>query len=166
MAAEHEMNEYNEEERRLLAMLPRESELHPQSEDRLVTALRAEGFFGTRKRAPWWLQACAGIVLLVAGAWLGAQWAQRNSLEAMLARDGLGPLERVLLLQRAGSAYVQAANAYASATARADSTAVEVASQVLLGAAQAAARSGLDSGLTPQLTQLLQPTAPQTVIWF
>jgi hypothetical protein len=165
MAAEPEVTEYDENERRLLAMLPRESDPHPNGEDRLVNALRAEGFFHPRRRSSWLLQTAAAVVLLLAGGWIGAQWAQRNSLEAMLTRDGLGPVERVLLLQRAGSAYVQAANAYALATARADSTAVEVASQVLLGAAQAVARSGLDSGLTPQLTQFLQPTS-QTVIWF
>jgi hypothetical protein len=166
MAVESEMPEYNQEERRLLDQLPREDRLHPRSEDRLVGALRAEGFFRARNRRSWPLQAVAAVVLLLIGAWGGAKWTERNSLEAMLTREGLGPLERVLLLQRAGSAYVQAANAYASATARADSTAVEVASQVLLGAAQAVARNGLDAGLTPQLTQLLKAPSPQTVIWF
>src|SRR3569623_2032129 len=76
---------------------------------------------------------------------------RRSSLEDMLARKDLTTGERVLLLQRAGSAYVLAAQSYANATAHIDSSAVEVASQVLLGAAHAVARSSMDGGLSQRL---------------
>jgi hypothetical protein len=68
---------------------------------------------------------------------------------------------------------VRAANAYAGAVSKTDSTAIEVASRVLLGAAQAVARSNLDGGLTPGLAAALRAnagqtpaTSPQRVIWF
>jgi len=64
--------------------------------------------------------------------------------------------DRILLLQRAGSAYVTAAHAYADATAQTDSTAVEVARQVLVGAAHAVVRSQLDAGVASRLTSVLQ----------
>jgi hypothetical protein len=72
------------------------------------------------------------------------------------AHDDLAPGERVLLLQRAGSAYVQAANAYADAVNPPDTTAIEVASQTLLGAAQAIARRSLDGGLAPKLVMVMR----------
>ena len=91
----------------------------------------------------------------------------------MLTRTDLSLADRILLMQRAGSAYVRAANSYASAASRTDSTAIEVANRVLRGAAQAVARSKLDGGLTPSLTAALRstaadpPSAPhQRVIWF
>jgi hypothetical protein len=161
----HEMIEYDDQELRLLGMLPRESELQPGSEDRLVKSLRAEGFFVRRSRSRL-LQAVAAIALLVLGGLAGAWWSQRNSLEALLQRPDLDALERVLLLQRAGSAYVQAADAYAASNARTNLVAIEVATQVLIGAAQAVERSRLDAGLTPKLTQLLQQPNQPTVIWF
>jgi hypothetical protein len=79
--------------------------------------------------------------------------------------------QRILLLQRAGSAYVRAAQAYADATAHVDSAAVEVATQVLIGAAHAVARSGLDAGLSQDLSSVLtSAVAPivnrKPVIWF
>ena len=61
----------------------------------------------------------------------------------------------MLLLQRAGSAYVRAAQGYADATTRIDSTAVEVASQVLVGAAHAVARNNLDAGMAARLAEVL-----------
>jgi hypothetical protein len=95
------------------------------------------------------------------------RYAQRNSLEQQLARTDLTVSDRVLLLQRAGSAYVRAAQGYADATAHVDSTAVEVASRVLLGAAHAVARNGLDAGLSHGLTTVLTPVVNRKpVTWF
>ena len=174
MPAEHDGSEYNERERRLLGLLPRESHLDPAAEDRLVDALRAEGFF--QRRRSWQraaLQVAAAIALLLFGGAVGGRLAMRGSLEASLQRNDLTVADRILLLQRAGSVYVRAANAYASATAQTDSTAVEVASQVLIGAAQAVARSDLDGGLSPELTAVLQKAAQsrgastrQPTLWF
>jgi hypothetical protein len=101
---------------------------------------------------------------------MGARVERGRSLEAQIDREGLSANERVLVLQRAGSAYVRAAHAYADAVAETDSTAVEVASQVLIGAAQAVARTDLDGGLTPRLTAVLasdaaDPDAPPA-IWY
>jgi hypothetical protein len=90
----------------------------------------------------------------------------------MLDRKQLSVADRVLLLQRAGSAYVRAAQSYADATAHVDSNAVEVASRVLLGAAHAVARSSLDAGLSERLTTAMQPVvapaspARKPIIWF
>jgi hypothetical protein len=95
----------------------------------------------------------------------------RNSLESQLERTDLTVAERILLIQRAGSAYVRASNGYAGAVATTDSTATEVARRVLEGAAQAVARSNLDGGLSKNLTAALRTTtvptaAAQRVIWF
>jgi hypothetical protein len=111
----------------------------------------------------------------LAGAILGMRLTDQSSLEAQLTRDDLTWAEQILLLQRAGSAYVRAAHAYASATASADAAAIEVARQVLLGAAHAVARSDLDAGTAARLTSALQepitrpagrPPNVQPLIWY
>jgi hypothetical protein len=100
-------------------------------------------------------------------AWGGWLAGRHGSLEEMLGRKDLTIGERVLLLQRAGSAYVTAAQSYASATARTDTTAIEVASRVLLGAAHAVARNHLDAGVAARLTNALQPATPsRPTVWF
>ena len=175
MSDELDPIELDDRLQRLIRELPRESAPPPHELDHLVTSLKAEGFLSPRRRRPSWLlpQLAAAVVLLVVGGAVGARIATRNSLEAMLERADLSLPDRILLMQRAGSAYVRAANAYAGAAAQTDSTAIEVASRVLLGAAQAVARSNLDGGLTPNLTAALRATAvqsatisPQRVIWF
>jgi hypothetical protein len=174
MSDELEPNEIDDRLERLFAGLPRESMPEARALDHLVTALRAEGFLQRRsRRYSWVLQIAAAVVLLVLGGVAGARIAARNSLEAMLTRTDLSLSDRILLMQRAGSAYVRAANSYASAASQTDSAAIEVASRVLLGAAQAVARSKLDGGLTPSLTAALrataaepQPAPRQRIIWF
>jgi hypothetical protein len=157
----------------LFAELPPTATLDPGQADRLVAALRREGFFRRQHRVLRWVVGTAAAAAIFAvGAFAGSQYSRRNSLEEMLARTQLSVADRVLLLQRAGSAYVRAAQAYADATAHVDSNAVEVASRVLLGAAHAVARSSLDAGLSERLTGLLQPVAApapplrKPVIWF
>jgi len=173
MSQLNDPNALDDELRRLFDQLPRESRPEAHEVDHVVTALRAEGFFGRRRgRAFGMLQLAAAILLLVLGGVAGALTARRNSLESMLARTDLSLPDRILLMQRAGSAYVRAANGYAGAAAQTDSSAVEVATRVLLGAAQAVARNNLDGGLTPNLTAALRPAAAsapaprQRVIWF
>lgn len=159
--------ELTDAERAMFAALPHERASEPAEEDRLVDALRADGYFRRRdSSARWVLQFAAAIALFAGGAYGGARYADRNSLERMLDRTDLTMSQRVLLLQRAGSAYVHAANGYADATATVDSSAMEVASQVLLGAAQAVARRSLDGGMTARLATMLQYNAgsPQRVI--
>ncbi len=165
---------YDEAELRLFAQLAREAPVSPRDADVVVQRLRHEGLL--RQRASSWRWAglaAATVLLFAAGAFIGRSTAQRGSLEDMLTRRDLTLDERVLLLQRAGSAYVQAAQAYANATAGVDSTAVEVASRVLLGAANAVARSSLDAGLSSRLAAVLQPSTTaqppmsrRPVIWF
>lgn len=166
--SDHDMPEYTEAEARLLASLPRERHGDPATEERLVDALAREGWLRPPRRSRAWLQAAAAIALLLVGALAGARVNERRSLEAMIDREGLSANERVLVLQRAGSAYVRAAHAYADAVAETDSTAVEVASTVLIGAAQAVARTDLDGGLTPRLTAVLAagPVEPDSLIWY
>jgi hypothetical protein len=173
---EPEIVDLDADERRLFASLPREMSGGGRSEDELVSALRAEGFLRPRTgmRSRWYLAAAAVLLVAVAAGSgvVGARIATRSSLEATIARDDLSVADRILVLQRAGSAYVQAAHAYADATAKTDSTAVEVAEQVLRGAAHAVARSDLDGGVAQRITSVLQTpvrrTASQTapVIWF
>ena len=172
--SDHEYHELDEQERRLFAELPPESAPDPRELDHLVSALRAEGFLGTRSRGVHWtLAVAAAVLLIVIGGFAGARLATRNTLEAQLERADLSVADRILLMQRAGSAYVRASNAYAGAVAQTDSTAIEVASRVLLGAAQAVARSNLDGGVSSSLTAVLRtrgveaaPVSPQRVLWF
>jgi len=173
MSDEFEPLEPDEQLSRRLRALPRETAVDPRELDHVVTALRAEGFLRPRRhRFAWMLQLAAAVVLVLLGGIVGARLATRNSLESMLGRTDLTVSERILLMQRAGSAYVRAANSYAGAVARTDSTAVEVATRVLIGAAQAVARSNLDGGLTPNLTAALRearepaPATRQRILWF
>ena len=158
--------DYNDDERAQFAALPRESEVASGEADRLIAALRTEGFFhGRRATRTWMWQAAAAVVLLACGTiagFAGGTYSARNSLESMLSRKDLTLTDRVLLLQRAGTAYVQAANGYADATKVTDAAAVEVAQRVLLGAAQAVARRSMDGGMTTRLASVLQtPGATQ-----
>jgi hypothetical protein len=155
----------------LIAELPRELPLVAGETNAMVARLRREGFF--RRAVRWPLLAAAAVLVFAAGALAGSAYVRRGSLEDALARHDLSVSDRVLLLQRAGSAYVQAAQGYADATTRADSTAVEVASRVLVGAANAVARHNLDAGMAarlaaalaaPAVTPVSAPRKP--VIWF
>jgi hypothetical protein len=175
MLDDQDVTDLDVRERRLFAALPRDSEPPPRELDYLVSALRAEGFLRpVPRRTSWMIQLAAAVVLLVLGGLTGAHIATRNSLEAMLDRTDLTVSDRILLMQRAGSAYVRASNGYAGSVARADSTAVEVAGRVLMGAAQAVARSDLDGGVSARLTEALragqEPAVPtptvHRVIWF
>ena len=162
---EHEQDETVD---RLFAELPRTAAVTPGEADRLVDQLEREGFFGRRGRAlRWTLGAAAAVVIFAVGGFAGARYTRRNSLEEQLARRDLNVAERVLLLQRAGSAYVLAAQGYADATAHVDSNAVEVASRVLLGAAHAVARNSMDAGLSARLSTALTPVVNRKpVIWY
>jgi hypothetical protein len=155
--------------RALFEALPREAPIDPRGADRLVTRLRHDGFFERRARRIGWPVGIAAAALLMAvSAWGGWLAGRHGSLEEMLARNDLTIADRVLLLQRAGSAYVTAAQSYASATARTDTAAIEVASRVLLGAAHAVARNHLDAGVAARLSSVLQPSATTSrpTIWF
>jgi hypothetical protein len=163
-----EQDEMRDEGFDLFDGLPRTEAATAGELERVVEQLRREGFFRPRRRVARW---AAGLVAAAAvfalGALAGARHARESSLEEMLTRTDLTVSDRVLLLQRAGSAYVQAAQAYADATVQVDSTAVEVASRVLIGAAHAVARSGLDAGLSQGLSTVLTPVVNRKpIIWF
>ena len=105
-------------ERRLFGALPRESDPPPRELDHLVSALRTEGFFrSVPRRTTWMIQLAAAALLVFLGGLAGARTATRNSLEAMIDRTDLTVADRILLMQRAGSAYVRASNAYAGSVA-------------------------------------------------
>ena len=165
---------YDDAELALFAELPREAAVSRDDADRTIERLKHAGFFRRRdRRLSWPLAAAAALVVFALGAAAGVSYTRRNSLEELLARRDLAVADRVLLLQRAGSAYVRAAQSYADATSKVDSNAVEVASRVLLGAAHAVARNSLDAGLSARLSSALQPrsvvpvsTPRKPVIWF
>jgi hypothetical protein len=168
-------NDLTPHERTLFARLPREATTIPGEERVVLRRLRGEREGSRSGGVPrWTMLAAAGIALAFTsgyvGARIGAARAERRSIEGALARSDLSIADRVLLMQRAGSAYVLAAQGYAAAAKGIDSAAVQVASQVLVGAARAVARSDLDGGLSAPLTVLLeQPLArptPQPVIWY
>ena len=165
---------YDDSELALFAQLPREVAVADGDADRMIERLEHDGFFRRRqRRLSWPLAAAAALVVFALGAAAGVSYTRRNSLEELLSRRDLAIADRVLLLQRAGSAYVRAAQSYADATSKVDSNAVEVASRVLLGAAHAVARNSLDAGLSARLSSALQPhtvtpvsAARKPVIWF
>jgi|SRR5215831_4850616 len=177
--------DYDAELRALFDALPHDAPTDPGAAERLVVRLRHEGLLvrhrsviasissvipsAARDLQFRWPVGIAAVLLLVAlGAWGGWTAGRRGSLEEMLTRNDLTVGDRVLLLQRAGSAYVTAAQSYANATARTDTTAIEVASRVLLGAAHAVARNHLDAGIAEQLTTVLQQSATRSrpTVWF
>lgn len=171
---EDDLIEYDDEELAVFAQLKREAAVAPGQADRIIRVLRNDGT--RRSRRSLWRRAslaAAAVLVFAAGVAAGGFFERRGSLEDMLARTNLDASERVLLLQRAGSAYVRAAQSYADATARADSTAIEVASQVLVGAAHAVARTNLDAGMAVRLAEVLRvpATTPvamprKPVLWF
>lgn len=169
------ISDYDADLSALFDALPREASGDPRGADRMIARLRHDGFFalvipsGARNLLFRWPVGIAAALLLVALGALGGWSAERRgSLEEMLSRTDLTVADRVLLLQRAGSAYVTAAQSYANATARTDTVAIEVASRVLLGAAHAVARNHLDAGVAARLTNALQPVAvpARPTVWF
>jgi hypothetical protein len=157
----------HDEDLGLFAELPREIPVDDREVDRMVDRLRSDGLLRNTSRLRRNASlAAAAVILFALGAALGSYFTRRGSLEDMLARRDLDVSDRVLLLQRAGSAYVSAAQGYADATAHVDSSAVEVASQVLIGAAHAVARSNLDAGMAARLSAALQPSPRKRIIWF
>ena len=169
------LSDYTEDERRLFRNLPRTALPDPAVEESVVARLREERLLRSRaarlKRAARFALAAG----LIAAAWIGganygARSARGGSIEGMLARTDLSATERILLMQRAGSAYVAAANGYASSVKNADAAAMEVSSQVLIGAAQAVARTQLNGSLAARIAGLVReaPSAPkiQPVIWY
>jgi hypothetical protein len=171
---EDDLIEYDDEELQAFAQLKREAPVAPGQADRVIRVLRNDGTLPVRRSA--WRRAslaAAAVIVFAAGVVAGGIYERRGSLEDMLTRRDLDANDRVLLLQRAGSAYVRAAQSYADATARADSTAIEVASQVLVGAAHAVARTNLDAGMAVRLAEVLRvpaitPVAAprKPVLWF
>ena len=138
---------------------------HDDMEERLVRILKQEGLLRTRPRsAPIAYGLAAALLIFALGGVTGSALARRNSLEALLDRQEMSLPDRVLLMQRAGTAYVRAAHQYAVSAKSVDSTAVEVASRVLMGAANAVARSDLDGGLTPRLVNVLTPVLQPQII--
>jgi hypothetical protein len=120
MSDDLEMTDLDERERRLFAQLPRESAPAHRELDHLVSALKAEGFLRERRRGrvSWALSLAAAVLIAVLGGVVGGRIAARHSLESQLERTDLTVADRILLMQRAGSAYVRASNAYASAVAQ------------------------------------------------
>jgi hypothetical protein len=158
---------HDDEDLGLFAELPREILVDDGEVDHMVRRLRSDGLLQRKSRI--WRNAtlaAAAVMLFAIGVALGSYLTRRGSLEDMLARRDLDVSDRILLLQRAGSAYVSAAQGYADATSHIDSSAVEVASQVLIGAAHAVARSNLDAGMAARLAAALQPPPRKPVIWF
>src|SRR6266581_540900 len=100
---------YDENELRLLALLPRETPISPGESDRLVARLRHEGFFRPPiQRRRWPTLAAAALLLLAVGFAAGRFASRHDSLEDLLARRDLSAADRILLLQLAGTAYVRA----------------------------------------------------------
>jgi hypothetical protein len=165
--------EYTARERALFDALPRERPSPPFEETAILRELRAEGLLPSRPRSlsgrnMGWLVA-AGIALFMVSVGAGYRMGERaervRSLEGMLAREDLPLNDRVLLMQRAGSAYVRAAHGYATASSGVDSTAIQVASQTLAGVARAVARTDLDGGLSERLTAVLA-NRTQPISWY
>lgn len=166
------LSDYTHEERRAFEALPRAASIDPALEERIVDTLRSQGLLRSRSTRFAGLAIAALAASLVVAAWFGgarygANAARAASIEGQLGRSDLSSADRILLMQRAGSAYVAAANGYAASVKHADATAVEVSSQVLISAAQAVARSSLDGALAPRIATALRP--PQTsnaIIWY
>src|SRR5262252_6586778 len=132
-----------DDDRDLVARLPRERSASADREDQMVALLRQHGYF--RPRHPRGLigAAVAAAVLVFLSGTLFGQWrAEQRSLEFALERNDLSDADRVLVLQRAGSAYVRASEQLAG-VASSSPTARDVAVHILAGAAQAAARANL-----------------------
>src|SRR5262245_9637644 len=159
--------QHDDEDVDVFAGLPRELPVNDGEVDQMVRRLRSDGLL--RPKSYIWRNAtlaAAAVILFALGTAFGSYLTRRGSLEDMLKRRDLALSDRILLLQRAGSAYVSAAQGYADATAHIDSSAVEVASKVLVGAANAVARSNLDAGMAARLAAALQPLPRKPVIWF
>lgn len=113
MQSEFEAPDYSDAERALFSALPRELTTDADTEDRVVRALRDEGYF-RRRRLSTAVRAAAAVLLFVSGAAAGAWYVSRNTLEAMVARQDISAAERIELVQRAERVYMAASKAHPS----------------------------------------------------
>src|SRR4051812_38647898 len=116
----HEYEPDDEDLLRHLSALPRTAPVAPGDADRMVARLKQEGVLRAHTRVSSWMRraatAAAAAVIFAIGMYAGNAYTRHNSLEESLRRTDLTLSDRVLLLQRAGAAYVQAAQSYADAT--------------------------------------------------
>src|SRR5215207_9704411 len=93
--SDHEYHELDEQERRLFAELPPESAPDPRELDHLVSALRAEGFLGTRSRGVHWTLAVAAADVRASNAYAGAVAQTDSTAIEVASRVLLGAAQAV-----------------------------------------------------------------------
>ncbi len=159
-----------------LAGLPREAAPAPGEEDRTVRALQRRGLLPPARWRRWALpltQIAAALALFAAGTFYGSYRATNRQLETLLAQRDQDVRTAALLVQRAGSAYVDALVRLAALQARApaDSTLAggrEAATATLRAAAMQVERVAPNAAITAELRgqATTPPRTAANVHWF
>jgi hypothetical protein len=164
----------------MLARLRHEVAPGPEEEEHTVRALRRRGLLPPRPGAHWrrWVlplaQMAAALALFAAGTLYGRYRATNRQLETLLAQHDQDVRTAALLVQRAGTAYVDALVRLAALQAKAptDSTLAggrEAAAATLRAAAAQVERVAPNAALTAELRGAQASMPPRTaanVHWF
>jgi hypothetical protein len=177
-------DELTPEEREAFAALPRETAPDSLLEERIVARLRARGVLRPARRrglvlSPAWISvAAAAAVVLVAGAFvMGQATGTRRAMDLVQVVERENGKQLALVVQQAGSAYVDALNALAQ-TSSPDSAAVrqgrEAAMAALFAASYKIATLAPDEPVARGILQALaddpnrqtETRDPARFIWF
>jgi hypothetical protein len=170
-------------ERNAFATLRRNLESPRILEERIVSALRAEGLLARPKprveRFPWLVAAvAAGAVLYLGGIATGQWLANRQTAGMLTTIEQNGAMQAAALVQQTGSAYAQAIAALGRVPVTADSQHLmqgrEVALTALYAAANQVVRLAPDDPVVVRILQVLDRERPDSglsrttrrVVWF
>lgn len=183
------------EEREALSSLPREREPSELLEERTVRALRARGLLRTRRRAgparpglpagtptPAWNTAvAAGLVAVFASGFAVGQWLEsRQTRDVLIALRRHDAAQATAMVERAGSAYIEAlthlANVADSSRTPAVAQGRQAAVDILHAAASQLVRLEPDDPLAMKILQGLDrvtvrdstdmSAADRRLVWF
>jgi hypothetical protein len=165
----------------LVDALPREGEPGDLLEERTVRALRAAGLIGRRRAIsrPWIAGAAAAAIALFASGVAIGQWiGSRNVADMLSAQRNADLQQTAAVVERTGSAYVQALSTLAESQQSRTSTdalyARETALATLHQAANQMVRLAPNDPVTASILQGLDQAKPRPperrkerrVIWF
>jgi hypothetical protein len=173
------------EERAAFRALPRERQPGELLEERTVRALRARGLLRARRPRPflapaWITAAAAALIAVFASGFAIGQWIEsRQTHEVVMAIREHDAAQAAAMVQRAGSAYIDALTTLADVADSSRTPAVaqgrEVAVNILHAAANQLVRMAPDEPLAAKILQGLDRAGRDTtgvtaenrrLIWF
>jgi hypothetical protein len=152
--------------------LPRELDPGSAVEERIVRALKSEGLLRAAPRASggraWMLQAAAALVLFAGGLAAGEYHGTRRTEQRLAVAVDQEPHDPAVLVQRAGSAYVDALARLSETSAMGDSAKAAEGREAALSAFRSAVeefhQAAPNDPYSTRLVDAMSASNPQTPV--